>query len=482
MFRTGNAILRHCAVLAIGTLMLGCAANWHDNNKDFLDPYENGDLNKAAAEATRCAKDGVAHDKVILNLEAGAILRAAGLLPESTAALDAADALVGDYTHWSEVRLSEEVAAATTTVRNVNYRGTLGDLIMLNVYRALNAMEQGQFDLARTSLIRSSFVQQDIATKYAFALSDAQQKLDARKREASQKGEYNVDRTLQAKVDGDMTIEQRLVADSGLNNMRASASYVDPFCDYLQGIYFLSAGVDASDRERAAVAFKRVAGMVPDNPYVLQDVAEAERVANGQARSSVTYVLFETGLAPYRDQVQISLPLFIFNNQVPSVVIYFPTIHEHDGHVRNLQVMAGGGVYTSAVVSDMDAIIKQEFRNQLPTIITRMIIGAATKAAIDAASKQALKDQDASIQLAGSIGMLLYQAAFNQADLRSWRTLPKQFQVARVPTPSDHNLSIRLGNGAYTVPVHLGEGKTNVVYVKSIRAGVPPIVRSFMLN
>jgi len=482
MGRAATTIIHNSLAVAVGLLSLGCAANWHDNGKDFLNPYENGHLTKAATEATRSAKDGVEHDKVILNLEAGAILRAVNRIPESTAAFDAADALVGDYNQWPEVRFSEEIAAAVTTVRNTNYRGYLSDLVMLNVYRALNAMETGNSDAARTNLVRASFVQQDIATKYADALANAQQKLDAKGAQAKQKGDYDTNATMNQRLDGGQTVEEKLVGSSDLQDLRATKNYVNPFADYLQGIYFLSSGVDASDRERAAVAFKRVAGMMPNNPYVAQDVEEAERVANGAALAPITYVIFETGLPPYRDQIQIPLPLFILNNQAPSVVLYFPTIHSRDGYVSELTVSAGGGQYTSAIVADMDAIVKQEFRNQLPTIITRMIIGAATKAVIDAASKQAMKNQDATAQLAVSLGMLLYQAAFNQADLRTWRTLPKQFQVARVPTPSDRNLTLRLSDGSYAIPVQLPEGKANIVYVKSIRAGVQPIVRSFALN
>lgn len=482
MVRAGIGVIRGGLAIAVGLLSVGCAANWHDNGKDFLEPYENGNLTKASTEATRCAKDGVAHDKVILNLEAGAILRAAGKIPESTAAFDAADALVGDYNQWPEVRFSEEIAAAVTTVRNTNYRGYLSDLVMLNVYRALNAMEAGNSDAARTSLIRAGFVQQDIATKYANALVNAQEKLDAKSAQAKQKGDYDVNQTMNQKLDGGQTVEQKLIGSSDLQDMRASTNYVDPFCDYLQGIYFLASGLDGSDRERAAVAFKRVAGMMPNNAYVTQDVVEAEKVANGAAMQPTTYVIFETGLAPYRDQIQIPLPLFILNNQAPSVVLYFPTIHSRDGYVSSLTVLAGGGTFQTQLVADMDAIVKQEFKNQLPTIITRMIIGAATKAAIDAASKQAMKDQDATAQLAVSLGMLIYQAAMNQADLRTWRTLPKQFQVARVPTPSDRNITLRLGDGTYAIPVQLHDAKANVVYVKSIRAGLPPIVRSFALN
>jgi hypothetical protein len=457
---------------------VGCTPNWHDSGKTFLAPYENGNLAKASTEAARCAKDGVPTDKVLFLLEDGAIQRAAGKLKESNAAFAKADELVGDYNQWPTVRVSEEAAAALTTVRNVNYRGYLTDLVMMNTYRALNDMELGDLAGARTALIRASFVQNDIAEKYANALAKSQEKLDAKKRDKN----YDAQKSLEARNKDGLTAQECVEKNSGLVGMQAYSDFLGPWADYLQGVFFMTTAGDASDRERARVAFRRVAGMVPDNAYVAQDVAEAERVANGGELTPVTYVIFETGLAPERGQIQIPLPLFLVGNHAPSVVLYIPTIQSRDSYVPSLTVDAGGGSFTTQVVCDVDRVVKQEFKNQLPTLITRMVVGAVTKAAIDAATQQALKNQDASVQLIAGLGMFVYQAAMNQADLRTWKSLPKQFQVARVPTPADRTIALRTANGTALAPVQLPAATVNIVYVKSIRTGVPPAVRIFTLE
>jgi hypothetical protein len=260
---------------------------------------------------------------------------------------------------------------------------------------------------------------------------------------------------------------------------------VNPICDYLTGIYFYGAGLDPSDHERAAVAFKRAFSMTTSNAYLAQDIAAADRVANGSTPAATTYVLFETGLAPELDQVQIPLPLFIFSNQAPTVVLYFPIIKSRGDFAPYLRVDAGGQAYQSLLVSDIDAVMMQEFKNELPTVITRMIIGAATKAAIDAAAKQGLKNQNEIAQLGFDVVSTIYQVQMNQADLRAWRSLPKQFQVARFDTPADRTLNITVGDGSAPTTVTLVDNpaaRVNVVYVKSVRAGLPPVIRQFAVT
>jgi hypothetical protein len=468
--------------LAIQTLILitalglaGCTNNWHAAHREYTEPYEHGDFTLASDKVTSIADHGVDTDKVLLRLEEGAILRTAGHLPESNTAFDQADQLVGDYQQWPTVRISEEALAALTTARSINYRGELSDLVMLNTYRALNYLELGNPDGARPMLIRAAFVQQDIADKYAKELQKAQD--DINKNKEDNKSTVDTDQTVQNKDPQGRTIQQQVESDDkDLLNLQSYANYVNPFCDYLQGLFFMAYAGDSSDLERAVTAFKRTASMVKNNPYLAQDIADANLRADGRKVAPATYVIFETGMAPARGQIQIPLPLFLVNRQAPTVTLYFPTLHSRRDYVSALWAAGGGKTARTELLCNMDAVVVQEFNNELPQMITRMIIAAATKAAIDEGGKEALKGQSAVAQLAFNVTSAVYQFEMNQADLRIWQTLPKQFQLARLPTPADGNLTLS-GPGVESVSVNVTPGKVNIVYVKSVRPGVPLVVR-----
>ena len=100
-------------------------------------------------------------------------------------------------------------------------------------------------------------------------------------------------------------------AYAGLDNLKAYANYVNPFTVYLDGLFFMANAADASDLERAHKSLERVAGFAPDNNYVKQDLAAVDGVMQGKPLTPTTYVIFETGCAPVRDQIRIDIPVLL---------------------------------------------------------------------------------------------------------------------------------------------------------------------------
>src|SRR5215472_288638 len=96
----GRLLGRFIVLTLTVTALTGCATNWHDAHKTYAAPYEQGQFAAASEAVTRIGKSISKQDKVLVDLEAGAILRAAGKISESNAALDDADAMIGDYSQW----------------------------------------------------------------------------------------------------------------------------------------------------------------------------------------------------------------------------------------------------------------------------------------------------------------------------------------------------------------------------------------------
>jgi hypothetical protein len=74
------------------------------------------------------------------------------------------------------------------------------------------------------------------------------------------------------------------------------------------------------------------------------------------------------------------------------------------------------------------------------------------------------------------------QAAVNIADLRTWTTLPKEFQYCRLPTPPDRKLTITTANGLQKTYYVLQDGVVNVVLVRSISPSTPMWITQFKLQ
>lgn len=196
----------------------------------------------------------------------------------------------------------------------------------------------------------------------------------------------------------------------------------------------------------------------------------------------LTYVIFETGSAPYRDQIRIDIPLFLVTSRVSYVGAAFPKIETVGGHADRLSISTSSGEgFNTALVASMDSVVAQDFKNEWPTILTKTLISTATKATIDAIIQKQVQDQ------MGVTGGLLFkvasaaaQAAINIADTRTWRSLPKEFQYARLATPADRVLTLSAAGQSTTI--ELEPAAVNVVYVKSPAAAAPLQAAQFILK
>jgi len=129
----------------------------------------------------------------------------------------------------------------------------------------------------------------------------------------------------------------------------------------------------------------------------------------------------------------------------------------------------------------MDAVIAREFENELPVVVTKTLISAAAKAAIAYGLQEATRNQNEWVAIGTRIAAAVYQYATNEADVRTWASLPKQFQYARMPTPANRRINVSVAGGA-TFAVDLVPGTVNVVLVKSIGRGSPVTFTQFALR
>jgi len=454
-----------------GILATGCKT-YEQQNKVILH-WSQGNLTNAVVEAKAQAdKNANNKDAIIWRLEQGTVLRAAGKYNDSNEAFDQAQVKIDDYAQKAKVRVGQEAGALLSNQANLDYEGRSYDGIMLNTYRALNYLALGEPDKARPEIIRAYQRQQDAVEANKKRIEKAQDEVEKSK---------DKDKAAIEKAQKDPKFQAQLTGvSSNLDNVKVYADYVNPFTVYLDGIYFLANAADASDLERAHKSFERVSSYAPDNDYVKQDLAAADDVISGKPLPLVTYVIFETGCAPTRSQIRVDIPIII--SKVSYVGAAFPTLKMQDNYSPSLMVTANGTNVPTALVASVDGIVATDFKNELPVVITKTIVSTITKAVAAYAANEAARQAGGDwAGLISQIGTAVYQMAVNIADERTWTTLPKEFQVARIPTPADGKLELATPNGMRT-SVTLNPATVNVVYVKAINAGTPLLVSQFKLK
>jgi hypothetical protein len=524
-------LLRTVAAAAVLALT-GCQT-YTSKTQERDESVRSGNFAAAVAEADKDAENNADNkDTILYRLEQGAILRAAALanlpapataapapaapslgeagqtqtnqalnaaapdqvspriayLTRSVSAFDEAARRIARYEEEAKIKVGSEAGAILTNQANLPYRGRAYDKVMLHTYQALNYLQLRDSDAARVELNRALQSQRDAVEANAKRIQEAQKLSEEAKsggvqdEKGRQGSSYDVDRAQRdPKTSAALSsIESKLDAA-----ILPYGDYVNPFTTFLDALVFTHQAADASDVERARKSWERVAGFAPNNPYAQTDYRALEpdpQAPATPAPAALTYVIFETGAAPYRDQIRIDLPLFVVTGRISYVGMALPELSRVSGHAPSLTIAGQGGqTFPAALVASMDSVVAKDFKNEWPSILTKTIISTATKATIDAVLQKQMQDQ------AGPTGALLFslatavtQAAVNIADTRTWRSLPKEFHYARLATPSDGLLTLTVG--AQTRTVSLEPAAVHVVYVKSTSAAAPLLVGQFILK
>jgi hypothetical protein len=410
--------------------------------------------------------------EILAWLEWGTILHDSGDHAGSTSALLSAEAGFDEQDRRPRTSISEEFWAAATNPQNAAYRGSPTDRVLAPTIRGVNSLIGGDLDGARSAFNEASLRQSQ-------ALDQRREQIDAAKAarsESSREGPVNIARSA-ASIEQNAELRARF---SNLERFEPYRDFVNPFTELLHGVVRLGARRDAGDDERAVALLRSVAGMVPDHPCIGATLLDAEASMRGIRHAGVTHVFFATGFAPWRDSFRIDLPLFLFNDEVDYFGFSFPTLVFDDDADRSLTVETIDELVRTEVVAEMDRLIAVDFREELPALITRAVIGTAAKIAASWGLNRATSD-DETLNTAVRIAAGLYLLSQNRADTRSWSTIPKQYQYARVRTPGSGEIRLSTLGGRETL-IRAEPGAVTLVFVRSARPGVPLRVQTVVLH
>lgn len=450
------------ALCALGLCLLstGCRT-YATKTESFRQTWQSGGFEQSA-KAFGSKADSVSNgrDAVIWRLEHATALRAAGRYQESNQAFEQAEARMAEYSNRAKVRVATEAMATMTTPANLPYEGRAYDRIMAATYRALNYLALGQPDNARPALLKAYHYQQDAVAENTRRIERAQQ--DAA-------GSSHAD-TLQRTRENPQFQNTLGSLYSKNTALRPYSDYVNPFTVWLDGAFFLATAKDLSDLERARKSLERALAFNPNHAALRADLEACERRLRGAPPEPVTYVVLETGRAAIRQQVRIDIPIIFAN--VSYLGTAWPVLEPQQGHLLTLAINTGTHRLNTAPVASLDSIIARDFEDEKPAIITRTLVSTLAKGAAAFAANEAASQQDQGLGAIVRIATLAYQASVNIADTRSWTTLPKEFQMARFPTPANRRIEIQSGSGPGQ-PVMIEEGRIHIVYVHSVSGFAP---------
>ncbi len=450
--------------IALSMVLSGCGITNKEKFADFTNAYKKADYCKAADKALdekgMCEKavDDVnpADFDMDEQLNGGTALFLAKRAEVSSKFFENATTEIQDAIESSGiVRGAVEVVANASMV---DYNPMIMDGVYLHAYTFLNALSQDNKDEAKIQINRAYNVQQKAVEEF--------------KKEIQSEKEENSSAFAQMAADVKAASQKNIAEVMGkykeINRWKGYSNFVNPYITYISGLYFMTNGTSNSDYETASNYMKRVSGMVNSNRYVKQDLNLANKLAAGTQKkiAPTAWVIFENGLVANFEEFRLDLPIFIATDNVKTASLALPYPKEREAAYNNIGVSNGKQKVTTELLTDVDSMFMAEFKKKLPTIVTKAVTKLTLQTVAQAVAQNKLGDL-------GGIAVSVYSVATAGADLRSWYSLPKNVQLAKI-NKSGSELTLSVGGKDYKTEVS-ADGNS-IVYVRVPVAGAEPVI------
>ena len=431
--RRGPALPRALALAALVCSACSLVTHYPEQMQGTLEDFDTGNF---AAAYQRVEKEY--NGALLPFLEGGTILQCQGSQEESNRVFSQAAERIQAYQEKALLSLSQGAAQLGSLLVNektLPYQGEPFERVMVNTFKAMNYLFLRQVEDARVEIRRSFAVQE--ANRRIF-----EKEIQRLEGEADRQGLRSGD--FQDQVEGYYQ-EGRPIASRVVN------PYEDPFAYYLSALVYELNG----EYNDAFIDLQRVQNLRPGVPCVENDLLRMARLAGmsdtlrewrrrlnreprltDRTREGDLVLILECGSAPRKKQIKIYLPI----PRVGIVSLAFPRYEQAPNPVQSAVLHDEGGTFQarSEVLTDVDAIAFRNLQDRLPILVLKQVLRAAAKGAM---AKTATDEGG----LAGALLASAYNVVTEQADLRSWLTLPQSIQVARVVLPrGSHRLALAL--------------------------------------
>lgn len=445
-------------LFVVAVLFSGCFANLANSvgvdishAKDQNEKFLQGDYN-ASAEIAVSDKDKEAkldEANLLPTLQAGNSYLYALDFNKSFAMLDEAEAII-KFHHEETLAGStaDYIAQLTLNDAAIDYHVTVLEAIMINTYKALDEMSTGDLKGARVELNRAVDRQRRAKETYAKVIAKQKEALAEKSKDT---GGSFLDKSINNPQIKTLTAKEYAFLDE----FKPYPEFINPFTTYLAGLFFALEG----DNSKSMSLLREVSAMMPENSVAKSDYEMVSNNLKGKKSSDrYVWVIYENGLAPMKKEFKINLPLFLFTGKVAYTGIALPTLEKRSQATPNLMVLSGSTLLgETSVIADMDRVAFSEFKYTYNDVVVRAIFSAVLKTA----AQYAVNDRSAYAGLA----MAAMQFLTTHADTRTWNSLPKEFQVAKVKIPADNKLLLKAGTHNMNVDI-IPSAKNAIVYVR----------------
>jgi|WetSurMetagenome_2_1015567.scaffolds.fasta_scaffold61316_2 uncharacterized protein len=387
---------------------------------------------------------------VLYNLDLGLIYHYAGMIDSSNVHLLAAEREI------EELYTKSVSLAAMSFLLNDNvlpYDGEDFERVLINIFLALNYAQQGLPDEALVEARKVDLKMREFVSQY------------------EGKNKYQED-ALARYLAGALYESGGEINDAFISYKKSYEAYET----YKQLYHMTPPRFLLDDLVRMA---KRLGFTEEYEKYV---GLGGKHPSTTDTRQGSLIVVAYAGRAPVKTEVRPSVSvadsagvIHTFQIALPKFTARMTVERSYDVSLRTSGDSSGRVSARTVIAEDITAIADQSLEDRLALVYLKSGGRALLKflAAEGAKSKLKEKSENTLVNILGSIAIDLAVGATEQADIRCWRTLPAQIQLARLElTPGSYEVTVDAADREYRLssePVTIKPGKVSFLIVEDVR-------------
>lgn len=355
----------------------------------------------------------------------------------------------------------ENVAAVMSNDNATRYDIPLYEQSMLNSYQALNYLTQQDLSGALVEIRRANLVQQQALKDNAHSIFRSADEM-----------------TKQGLSLGGLSNQYPLMNEA---IGQVKNGFQNAYTFYLSALFYEAAG----QRNDAYIDYKKALEIYPNNYYLQQDVWRLANTLNmaddinqfknslEQAVTQVTsnndtknqgqvVIIIENGIVSAKQEISLNLPIDTSHNDMRFYSVALPSYPNHLRAYSPLALSYQGNSYQSEEIVRLQSLAAKQLKDQLPSIVTRQIVRLIAKEKI----RKQMERKGGDI---GNIFASIYNLATENADTRSWSTLPDSIHILKINLDAGkHQLPFSINGYNQQLNLTINASRTTLVRLTAI--------------
>lgn len=369
-----------------------------------------------------------------------------------------ADQKITEDDDKAKIQISRGIQKAGALASNdaaIPYDVAYYEKSMLHTYQSLNYLYENNLEGALVEVRRANIVQNQALNAYENEIYEAKSDMS------------------KAGVDFDKATGSYPSMSEVIGNVKNG--FQNAYTFYLSGVLYEAAGEPNS----AYIDYKKALEIYPNNKYLQQDVLRLasllgmhedlikfERLYGKYVASKVNnegqvVFIYEDGLVNAKEEISLDLPISS-SGDLRFFSFALPVYKNHKTRIIPLHVELDNENYASQEIVQIQSLAAKNLQDQLAPLITRQALRLVAKEQV---RKQAAKNNGSF----GSFVASMYNLASENADTRSWSTLPARVGIVRMnASEGEHNLSVRASGYRMPITVNVSPNRITLVHVTAI--------------